>query len=122
MGISDKDRELWRMTMKDVKPLHVCQVPLAPMTQKSSPPPNTVKHTWDLHGMTLKDAHDLTLNQIEDLKHSHKYATFITGKSGIMKQEFTHWLDQNPLVRKVDVINGGGAYRVWFKKDRQKKS
>lgn len=109
--------------MKDVQPLHDTRVPSAQREITINPKSQTGgKHTWDLHGMTISEAHDLTMNQIDHLKNSHKYVTFITGKSGIMNQEFTHWLDGNPQVRKVDVINGGGAYRVWFKKVRQKRS
>lgn len=109
--------------MKDVAPLSKSCTPRMPSQDVFKPSPAAPpKHTWDLHGMTVQDAHMLTLSQIDDLKHTHKYVTFITGKSGIMNQEFTHWLDENPQVRKVDVINGGGAYRVWFKKVRQKKS
>lgn len=122
MSLSDKDRELWRMAMKDVKPFyhdHVAPVSL-PVFAAKLPPPQ--RHTWDLHGMTVRQAHELTLQQINQLQHTYRFATFITGKSGQMNQEFRHWLEGNPHVRNIEVSNDGGAYRVWFKKTRHKRT
>lgn len=107
--------------MQDVTPLShgVEPDPLRPLPR--CPGSLTPRHTWDLHGMTVSQAHELTLNQIHQLHSKYKYVTFITGKSGQMNQEFRHWLDRHPQVRNIEVSNDGGAYRVWFKKARQKK-
>ena len=120
MPISDKDREIWRMAMRDVKPLSCEQLPQTTLITSMPKKPVTVRHTWDLHGMTLSQAHQFTLRQVNEQKNSHKWMMFITGKSGQMNQEFKHWLARNPHVTKVDITNDGGAYKVWFKKTRQK--
>lgn len=122
MPISDKDRELWRMVMQDVTPLHhdvVTPEPTCVSSIKAQPCPDA-HHTWDLHGMTLQDAHAKVQSEIAHARHTFKYMTFITGKSGQMQKEFSHWLSQQAHVHRCEPLNGGGAYRIWFKKTRHK--
>lgn len=109
------------MAMKDVQPLDHDQVAPVQSPLLASKLPQPPRHTWDLHGMTVSQAHELTLSQIHQLQSKYKFVTFITGKSGQMNQEFRHWLDRHPHVRNIEVSNDGGAYRVWFKKARQKR-
>ena len=121
MPLSDRDREIWRMAMKDVKPLGSSCAPDPIMNLPRAKPPTKDIQMWDLHGMTLDQAHELTLREV-DRHLGHKGSvTFITGKSGQINQEFQHWLDRYPGVKTVESINGGGAYRVWFTKARQKR-
>ena len=107
--------------MKDVKPItcdHVPETPQVPPKPKSI---CQISHTWDLHGLTLAQAYQLTQAQIS---HSHsrwRYMTFVTGKSGQINKEFSQWLERNPHVRNIEVTNDGGAYKVWFKSSRQNK-
>jgi DNA-nicking Smr family endonuclease len=122
MPISDKDRELWRMVMQDVKPLQHDVVTPEPtcVPRINTQPHTTPSHTWDLHGMTLQDAHALVQSEISQSQHTFKYMTFITGKSGQMQKEFSNWLSQHAHVHRCEPLNGGGAYRIWFKKTRHK--
>lgn len=122
MPLSDKDRELWQVVTRDVKPLftnqyvdiHTSSVKITNSSPHSQP-------VWDLHGMTLDQAHQLTLHQVHEHHKTWKSMTFITGKSGQMNHEFQHWLGHNPLISRVENVNGGGAYRVWFRKIRNKR-
>jgi DNA-nicking Smr family endonuclease len=121
MPLSDKDREIWRMAMQGVKPITHDQVHQTSLITFKSKPTPELSHTWDLHGMTLMDAH-AKVNRVIDGSHdSFKYMTFITGKSGQMQKEFPDWLRTHPHVHRVDVTTDGGAYKVWFKKTRHKK-
>lgn len=116
MKLSDQDRELWRLSMKDVKPLD--QTPLATLSAPQKPTvaqPQKPPGTWDLHGLTLSEAYQLTLREVQQAPASWRYQTFITGKSGRMNQEFSHWLSNNSNVRRIEPLGNGGAYRVWFR-------
>jgi DNA-nicking Smr family endonuclease len=121
MGMSEQDQQLWAAAMKHVQPLHVTHtVNHAPLAEKISRIPHSrpAHHTWDLHGMALGEGYQFSLDKIHAQQGNYKFVTFITGKSGQMNQEFVQWLDNNPHVRKVEPVNNGGAYRVWFRKTR----
>ena len=120
MPISDKDREIWRMAMQDVKPIQHDKVPSTSHAPVQVHPVRNVNHTWDLHGMTLMDAHAKVNREIDESRQSFKYMTFITGKSGQMQKEFAHWLATNSHVHRCEPLNDGGAFRIWFKKTRHK--
>ena len=70
------------------------------------------KKCIDLHGMTIEQAHATTLQFLDFWKDQTKSLVFITGKSGIIRQEFCHWV-QNA---RIEMLNGGGAFRVFLKK------
>lgn len=52
---------------------------------------------------------------IED-RGTRKGITVVTGKSGPICREFPLWMEGHPSVRDVEELNGGGAFRVRFKK------
>jgi DNA-nicking Smr family endonuclease len=123
--MSAQDRELWLMSMKDVMPLNKPshQVPVCSQfttVEKLRVSPgdimcvNQIRHRWDLHGMTVQQAHVLVMHQIDQLHEQVKYVTFITGKSGQISKEFPHWVSAISYVRACEILNQGGAYRVWF--------
>jgi hypothetical protein len=109
------------MAMKDVKPLVKTSVS-SPVPGMAPPkPPAKDKHIWDLHGMTLDEAHQLAISQVQTHQGKSGSVTFITGKSGQMRNEFCHWLDREQGISRIESLNGGGAFRVWFKKIKNKK-
>ncbi len=79
-----------------------------------APPP-----VLDLHNLTLQEAHAAVASF---LYASHtagrREVTVITGKSGQIAREFPIWANLNPLVRRCDPLNGGGAFIVKFKKPK----
>lgn len=106
--------------MKDVKPLDRSALanpptPGRPAIAQPQRPPGT----WDLHGLTLSEAYQLTRGQVQQASQSWRYQTFITGKSGRMNQEFSQWLENCNHVRKIEPLGSGGAYRVWFRKPKR---
>jgi DNA-nicking Smr family endonuclease len=116
MPLRDEDKTLWQQAMKDVQPLissHVSCPP--PSIPKILPKLHTAHHTWDLHGMTLSEAHQLAVSKIHNNTEFNSML-FITGKSGSIQQEFLHWLQGCKGVRKVVPLAGGGSFRVYFKK------
>ncbi len=64
----------------------------------------------DLHGMTVADAYDAT---VEFLSTSdRKEVTVITGKSGVIRREFEFWLEQIDVVHSYSVGHDGGAFLI----------
>ena len=65
----------------------------------------------DLHGYSIHEAYNKTK---EHLAHSislhHKKATIITGKSGIIKQEFVFWIEPYRSNFKIISRNSGGSW------------
>lgn len=106
--------------MQDVKPITHDKVPSTSHAPVQVHPVRNVNHTWDLHGMTLMDAHAKVNREIDESRQLFKYMTFITGKSGRMREEFAHWLAQNAHVSRCEPTHDGGAFRIWFKKTRHK--
>lgn len=118
--MDDYDRELWEKATKDVKPLKkINGKPYFPMirvdieTQYFNP-------VIDLHGHTINGAYFTVLNHIDQAyQKGYRYVTVITGRSGTINKEFPRWVSEHPNVRKVAVINGGGAYEVYLRKKKQ---
>jgi hypothetical protein len=50
-----------------------------------------------------------------------KYVTVITGK-GKMQEEFQHWVDTNPKLKSCELLPTGGAYKVYYNKNRGESS
>jgi hypothetical protein len=118
--LSQQDQLIWDHYKQDVKPILHDKVPSASHFPVKVRPVRNVNHTWDLHGMTLMDAHATVNREIDESRNSFKYMTFITGKSGQMQKEFPDWLRHHPHVHRCEPLNDGGAFRIWFKKTRHK--
>ncbi len=116
--MSKEDKVLWEDYTKDVTPLGAPKPP-------EPPPPMPVRfqfpsHKLDLHGLTLDEAYSATNDFLIEAVHEYKSVTVVTGVSGDIKREFPFWFDkQHPLVNRIEELNGGGAYRVYFKKRKK---
>jgi DNA-nicking Smr family endonuclease len=126
-----EDHKLWKKVAATVNPIdpartltareftelraEIANKNVRPTLSAATPPPKPViprqSTTLDLHGMTLTEAHRATLDFI-DASGSHRKLTIITGKSGQIKAEFTHWLEGIPKVHSVKAKCDGGAYTV----------
>jgi hypothetical protein len=115
--ISQKDKLLWEKFTAGVTPLtrstaiaayhptpHIKPLKLAPGTP-----------TLDLHGYSLAEAHQLLRDHVSQWRERLKWVTVITGKSGPMKEQVPLWAQAISGVKSVEPLNGGGAYRLWFK-------
>ena len=72
----------------------------------------------DLHGYYVHDAWLEFKSFINEQKHL-KYVTVITGK-GKIQEEFEHWVSTNPELKSCELLSTGGAYKVYYKKDKKK--
>ena len=118
--MNDHDKELWEKETKNVKPLKkINNKPYFPMI-KIKVNEQFFNPVIDLHGYKVNDAYNVVLNHIDSAyKHGYRYVTVITGRSGSINAEFTRWVSTHHKVRKVSEINGGGAYEVYLKKEKQ---
>jgi len=74
----------------------------------------------DLHGYYVHEAWEEFKKFIDDSKDM-KYVTVITGK-GKMQEEFQHWVDTNPKLKSCELLPTGGAYKVYYNKNRGESS
>ena len=62
----------------------------------------------DLHGYTVHDANMIFCQYIDTAKSINiNHVIIITGKSGIIRQEFPHWIEGNIYITKAKMINEG---------------
>ena len=90
--------------------------------RKRAPKPvvETPQRSLDLHGMTVQQAYEATM---EFVNQSDGDITVVTGKSGQIKREFARWLEDNGRVNKIHEQVGGGSYGILLgnrKKGRSK--
>ncbi len=123
MSFTHRDQQLWYKFTQDVQPLKKSSVVPVSMTNfmTHAKPHHHVNHTLDLHGMTLAQAYDAVHNHVQQGHQTHAYVTVITGKSGVMQGELPDWVRNMQGIRMCEPINGGGAFRISFKKTRHKK-
>lgn len=71
----------------------------------------------DLHGLTVADAHRRVDEVIAMAAHHHEeHVTIVTGRSGIIRREFEHWVAGKAGVAGIEELNGGGAFRLRLRK------
>src|ERR1017187_916443 len=105
------DLAVWDAFTKSITPLG------EPAPSEHIPPPLHITQQTtqlDLHGLSLTDAHRYTMDFVDGA--SGKYVMVITGLSGQIKKEFKHWFVNHKIVRTIEELNGGGAYKIFFKK------
>ena len=111
----DEDTRLWLAVTQDVTRLHAKDTvqPAVPFDIAIRLP--EVRHTLDLHGMTMADAYAAVLDFIQLSRHRYRFVTVVTGISGPIRQEFEHWLDGLADIRRAETLPGGGAMRLHFR-------
>lgn len=114
-----EDKELWRQVTEGLVPLVLTTTaaairPPAPAVARHRP----FRQILDLHGLTLSDAHAQTKKVIFEARafYGLKHVTVITGLSGQIRREFPFWVEVLPEFRRIEPLNGGGAFRVYLKK------
>ena len=115
--LTKADRSLWTRITQSIRPLGVKgPMPHAAMLPAGEHKPSI--RPWhpvlDLHGMTLHDAHRATKEHISTARRLRwTRITVITGRSGDIFQEFTHWLIDQP-VKRYQLQRNGGSYQLWL--------
>ena len=109
---------IWTEATAGIKPLP--RRPLVPFEPKRGRVPIRdpfIDHTLDLHGFTIEDAFTETQRFVYNTRaFGYRYATVITGKSGAICEEFPAWVERIPAISRIETLNGGGAFRVYFRK------
>lgn len=122
--LKPEDRKLWEDVMSGVTRL------TSKLVRHDAPKVRIpirdvrVKPVLDLHGVTVHDAYKITMEFIDESHRAgFKYVTVITGLSGQIRHEFERWLwPRRHMVREIKPLNGGGAFKVSFFKNRTPKT
>jgi DNA-nicking Smr family endonuclease len=119
--VSAQDQALWNQHTQDVTRLRTAAQSVITPPPAVIPPvvrPTNGSDILDLHGLTFEAAHIHTVMHVEQFARCVKSVTVITGKSGSMQEHLPRWLADHAMVRNIQPLNGGGAFRVWFRKHR----
>jgi DNA-nicking Smr family endonuclease len=116
--MTDADKALWLSAMQDVAQMARRDIPNPPKVKL--PSISVVKQfnpVLDLHGHAVASAHETVFGHIKEAWNNNvRTVVVITGRSGLIRDEFQHWLDCHPDVRKIETINGDGAFKLRLKK------
>ena len=120
---TSEEIELWLQVMNGTAKIERQPLSQPPQARPPKPRPQPVpSRTVDLHGLTLAQAHDRILAQLDLWKGLTRSLVFVTGKSGLIRQEFSRWLQHHSAVSRIETLNGGGAFRVYYHKTRLNKA
>ena len=119
-GIAPLKRKKGEQT---VKPVLKERLKIKPRTEK------TVSYFLDLHGFTIQEAYDTVLRFLNlHFALSSKSIVVITGKGlkgeGKIKKEISLWFETEKFKEKIskyETENGGGAIRIYLKKQKELK-
>lgn len=106
-----KDFGLWAFVKRSITPLGqpVAREPRMELVRRED--------VFDLHDKTTAQGFEDTHKAVNRSFHDGlSEITIITGRSGIMRQEFPHWMQNHPYVRSIEPIKCGGAFRVKLRK------
>ncbi len=118
--MTPEDLALWKKVTEGTAPISVKpHAETIVSNERTIVRPRARFTTLDLHGMTLQQACSDTRQFIMEAKWAGlKYVTVITGLSGGIRREFPMWVEPMIEVRKVEAVNGGGAFKVFLKRHR----
>jgi DNA-nicking Smr family endonuclease len=106
--MDEQSRTLWEKVCATVNRLGG---PRSPRTRIDPVLPGPT--VLDLHGFTVDEAY----REVRDfLDGKTRMVTVITGRSGVIRREFPHWLAQFSNVSSYEETNDGGAFKVKLKK------
>lgn len=102
---TSEELDLWYRVARTSSPAYIIKVP---------PQFNS---TLDLHFYTVQAAYDMVARHLTEADtRGVEYLLHITGRSGIINQEYEHWVKNHPMVRSVVKMNGGGAWKIRLRK------
>lgn len=101
--MKEQDLKLWKSFVKDVQKLDNKNIVKKETSIKISKSiQNDFSSVLDLHGYTLNNAFQITLDFIEkNYNIGNLKVTIITGRSGQMYQEFVGWLSNPKISRYI---------------------
>lgn len=116
--LTPEEKELWEKAMAKTEATpHNVAAPYLPPRKRPQVMPLRFMRVLDLHHYTVQGAYDAVQAHILTA-HVEKCKSIqhITGRSGQIAREYQRWVKDNPLVRKIQEQNGGGAWTLWLKK------
>jgi dsDNA-specific endonuclease/ATPase MutS2 len=119
--LTPEEERIWNRVVETLTPIGCHGKPkVAPRQVITTKPsrPSRPSRTIDLHGLSVMDAFLEVRSFIEDsMLDNARSVTIITGKSGLIRAEFIQWLENLP-VSKYELLNNGGAFKIFLKKLR----
>lgn len=118
--LSEDEKRLWGQVISGVNPL--VGRPLSPVEPLRAPlvqptTPLGYNPRLDLHGLRVQEAFEEVQQHIDQGRRlGYKKLTIISGRSGQINQEITHWLENSRYIRSIKPLRGGGAWEIWLKK------
>lgn len=119
--MSPEDKEIWKKVTDGVIPLTftpeaaAIRSPALVVNSIHTPHNRYFSPTLDLHGMSVNQAHIETKTFFYKAKlFKLKYVRIITGLSGQIKREFPFWLENMSGIRRVEVLSGGGSFKIYL--------
>lgn len=109
----EADERLWQAYVADVTPINGPIIP-SRRTMPLRGLRQALQPSLDLHGMTLQEAHKAVCGFLEAATGQYRSVVVVTGSSGAIRREFLHWCAGMCQVRRVETMNGGGAFRLHF--------
>ncbi len=109
--LTQEDRELWKKITDSVTTsVFYPATAIRPYAVRG-------EYLLDLHGLTVAQAHAQFKSFItQNSLRNSKYVTIITGLSGIIQREFPFWTISMPEIRRIETLNGGGAFKVYLRR------
>lgn len=114
--VTDKDYQRWLMLDRTPCKLTPRVNPILKSIHSSINRKNSVK-ILDCHGMYIHEAYLRTkefINYHFDIKS--KTVIIITGRSGTINEEFPSWFKHSSLIKKIELLENKGSWKVWLKK------
>lgn len=113
----DPDSALWQAYVKGVTPLRGSKVSdTCASPWRFTANPVQAASTLDLHGKTVQEAYQETMAFIDRVKAHGRSVSIVTGRSGRIRSEFREWLNGISEISRIEELNGGGAFRIQFKR------
>lgn len=106
---------LWQLYVGNVQRRQPITLP-SQQTPSSRPSEARTGGHLDLHGLTAQVAYTAFQAFVGGSVGRYKSVTVVTGRSGLIRREFEHWIAAHPDIRRAEPLNGGGAFRVYLRK------
>lgn len=110
----------WEEFCKGVQPLKKCnKINHIPKNTRKPVKRYKLESKLDLHHKTINQSFEEVNNYINQAKEQNiKDITIITGKSGVIKEEFPKWMENNNKVRSSNLNDNKGSFKVKLRKDK----
>jgi len=111
--MKNSDKNLWEDYTKNVVPIRSSKFLMPLNNIKKTTKYSQKSNILDLHNYKIQDAFVTFKDFIEShISMKSKKVLIITGKSGLIKQEFSYWILNNKHIKSYVLKNDGGAFDI----------